>query len=134
MDIEERLIAEASAQYLRLLDEANSLLRNLDRTSPTQMAEKLRVRQNIIGLLQKFDQPLERTPAESGDPLAKFRAFQDKTTRQILEADGLVIALIREKQTAIKIRLASFKTSKIVFQAYQSRAPRTQRPLLNEQM
>jgi hypothetical protein len=130
----ERLTAEASVQYLRLYDEATNLLRNLDRTSPTQMAAKVVMRQNIIELIQKFDQDLRLTFPERSGVLARFRAFQDKTTRQILEIDGLVIALLRLKQQAIKTRLTSVKKSKVALNAYQNRAPRTQSHWLNNRI
>lgn len=114
-----QLIAQGKEQYLHLLDEATDLLRNLDVSSPEAMAETLQVRQNILELLQIFDQRLNRALSGGGDALAEFRAFQESTTKRILEIDGLVIALARDKQAAIKGKLASLKESKAASEAYE---------------
>ena len=130
----DRLIAEASELNLRLLDVATNLLKHLDTTSPPEMAEQLRTRQNIIEALQKIDRQLGPMIATEGSALANFRAFQEKTIKSILEVDGLVIALASQKQAAIKNKFVSFKRSKVAVQAYQNRISTAPHSWLNDMM
>lgn len=129
----ERIIAEGREQYLRLLDEATNLLRSLDTTSPTLLAEAVQRRQKRIELLQNFDKHQDRLATEGSEALAVFRIFQEKITREILEIDGLLVAIAREKQTAIMGKLASLSKSAAAFQAYGKRGA-IQRRWLSETM
>jgi hypothetical protein len=105
------IVAEGRAQYLRLLDEATALLRELDSLGASGLAEALQRRQQIVDGLQRYDGP--ELPAD-------FLAFREETTAKILEIDRLVIALAREQQESIRERLSSKKRSKSASRVYDT--------------
>lgn len=115
----EMLIAAGRENYLSLLDEATALLRNLDTYSPEAMGEAMQRRQHLVGVLQVFDTSVRDVLDVENQCLADFRGFQEEITRKILEVDGLVIALTREKQTAIKCKLSTMSKSMTASHAYE---------------
>lgn len=130
----EGLIAAGRELYLRLHEEATELLRNLDTHSPEKMVEAVKRRQNLVEALQSFDMRSRAASVRMDDPgLVEFREFQEEITRKILEIDGLVIALEREKQAVLKDKLASLSKSVVAVHAYEKSGRRVQRrPWLND--
>ena len=135
MDVDrlERMISEAHGLCQRILDEARGLLRGLDTATPAHMAETLQIRQDLIDRLHAIERQFDRDSSDGYEALAKFRSSLEGTIRGILEIDGLFIGLAQEKQAYLKGRLASVKKSKVVSQAYQTRAA-VQRPWVNDSM
>lgn len=117
------LCAEGRELYRRLLDEANQLLKLGDSLGPEALERALGRRQEIVELLQNFDARLEAAGA-GAEALLEFRAFREEATWKILEVDGLVIALARNTQEAIKEKLAGMVRSKSASRAYDSRGSR----------
>jgi hypothetical protein len=113
------LLAEGRRQYQRLLDEATDLLAKLDAFGSASMIETVQRRQEIVEQLQNFDGKFDGTAA-GAEALAEFRAFREETTKRILELDGLVIALARDKQAGIKEKFASVTKSKSASRAYET--------------
>lgn len=124
-------LATGREQYLRLLDEATDQLRNLDTLSPEQMAEVVRRREDLVEALKRFDMRSYSAPANMDQKVAEFRAFQENVTRKILEIDGLIIALAREKQAVIREKLTSLAKSATAFQAYERSGIAQRRPWVN---
>jgi hypothetical protein len=120
----EKLIAAGRVHYLRLLEEAKDLLRHFDTYNAEELAEAVRRRGNIVGMLQDIDERLDLAFPGGDDSIAEFRTIQERTVTKILEIDGLVIALARERQAAIKNELASLSKSRTVLEAYEKRTTR----------
>jgi len=120
MDTEEAevLVTVGKEMYQRLLDEATGLLRNLDSCSPEAVGEAVQRRQALIDELQVFDAKVARIGTASRN-LEEYRIFQEQITVKILEMDGLVIALTREKQASIKRKMSAMSKSLTISQAYE---------------
>jgi len=129
----ELIIAEGKKQYLCLLDDAAKLLRSLDTVSPKLLADAVLRRQESVEQLQFFDKRLDRLAPEGSAALVEFRTFQEEITGRILGVDGVLVALAREKQTAIVKKLASLTKSSVAFQAYGEKET-IQRRWLSETM
>jgi hypothetical protein len=117
----EKLTAEGRVHYLRLLEEATNLLRHFDTYNAEELAEAVQRRGNVVEMLHDFDERLYRAFPGADESIAEFRTFQEGTVRKILEIDGLVIALARERQSAIKNELASLSKSRTALEAYEKR-------------
>lgn len=114
-------IAAARENYLRLLDEATDLLRNLDIYSAEVIGEAVERRQQLVDALQNYDAGIGEAPGAVGHGLSDFRIFQEEMTKKILEVDGLLIALVREKQIALKTKMSTASKSMTASQAYDTR-------------
>lgn len=131
-DDAEMLTAAGREQYGCLLQNATDLLRSFTSLSPKALEESLRKRQNLVETLQNFDKRLNEAFPDGDYRLAKFREFQEMTTKKILETDRLLIALAREKQATVRGKLAALSKS-AAFQAYGKKGT-AQRPWLNDEV
>lgn len=127
------MLAEGEQRYLLLLQEATDLLKKVDIIAIDELTALLDRRQNIVQWIQGFDRRMaEADVAEPGAraSLAAFRTFQEERTKKILEIDGLVIALAKERLSTIKATLSSFAKGKRARNAFDSSGV-TQRHRLN---
>ena len=120
------LLSTWQGEYQLLLGEASELLRNFDTASASGASELLARRQQIIDRFQNFDTLLKEIgageEASSQDLLQEFRAFQQETTKRILELDGLAIALGKERLGLLKGKLDGMRKGKHAFAAYEQSA------------
>lgn len=109
-------------QYQLLLDESSTLLRNFDTICADGAVELIAKRQQTIDGFQKFDNELKsRLSGGASDQriLEEFRLFQKEITAKILEQDGLVIALAKERLRVLKGELAGLAKCRTVANAYE---------------
>jgi hypothetical protein len=118
------LLGAWQGEYQQLLSEASELLRNFDTASASGAAELLARRQQIIDRFQNFDTQLKEIGGEASSQglLQEFRAFQQETTKRILELDGLAIALGKERLGLLKGKLDGMRKGKHAFVAYEQSA------------
>lgn len=124
----ENLLGRGEEQYRILLDEATVLLRNFDTNSAEEYEKSVARRQEVIDRIQNIDSEiaafLEKNPRRLDDcsiaRLEEYRAFQEVTTRQILELDSLVIGLAKERLVAVQGGLAALSKGKVALHGYEA--------------
>jgi hypothetical protein len=125
-------MAEGREAYLRLLNEASALLKNLDRLGADDLAAAMQRREDLLVVLRRVDAGIREV--ERDEAVTQFLQFREQTTERILEIDGLLIALAQEKQAAAKDKLASLSRSKTVSSVYQQSGAAKVRPWMDNTM
>lgn len=101
--------------------------------TPEDGAELIARRQQVVDWLQGFDERLAAAVAKepgAAAAVAAFRIFQAETIKQVLDTDGLTIALAKERLSSIAENLRSFAKGKQIRNAYE-RADARERHRLN---
>lgn len=111
------------------------MLQRIDIMTPEDGAELIARRQQVVDWLQGFDERLAAAVAKepgaaAAVAVAAFRIFQAETIKQVLDTDGLTIALAKERLSSIAENLRSFAKGKQIRNAYE-RADARERHRLN---
>jgi len=128
------LLADAERQSALLLQEAETLLRNLDIIADDELARLLTQRQEIVDWFHNFD--VRMNACMDGSPeaqasVAKFRARQKSIIEKVLETDSMTIAWAKGKRASIGNALAACAKEAKVLSVYGEARGGTRRHLLD---
>ncbi|WP_306535756.1 hypothetical protein [Geobacter sp.] len=118
-----KLAAEAEILLGQLLEEAVSLLRNFDTSTPEELEATIRRREAILERFHAIDglvnRRLEDLSPQELVQLEDFKRSREELARKILETDSLIIALAQEQLSEIKGDLATLAKGKNALHAYE---------------
>lgn len=119
------LLRSGEELYNLLLSEAESLLRNFDTNGVEDFEHTLACRERMIASLDELTERIssllsqEMLDDDTAKLLSSFRHFQEETTRKIIELDSLVIALARERLSALSEEMSALARGRNALHGYE---------------